>query len=258
MKKAWAFASLLFLFLNENAFSWTITIDHETGNTSQWTEIDPRDCVVSITTNAAGIRSGSYGLSCVCNNSEQIELRKTITSTITSGGNIWVRVYVKLVSGFDWGSGFHKGIRMVVYGSTAGGYAGIVGENIQLLNEQPSARYYSDPSTDWPVDDSWHCFEYAVTNRRTASEYHRVWFDGDLIIEANHQSSYDVGSISLFDYFNNYNTSGTMYIDDVIITNEQPSKQDADGNYMIGPDDWEESETPSASGITFSGVTIGQ
>jgi hypothetical protein len=150
--------AITLLCLPIQVWAWTITIGHETGTTGQWTEIDPKGCVVSITSNAAGVHSGSYGLSCVCTNSEQIELRKTITSNITSEGSIWVRAYVKLTTGFDWGTSFHKGIRMVRASATSGGHAGIVGDNIQMVNESPSGRYYSDPSTDWTGDNEWHCF----------------------------------------------------------------------------------------------------
>ena len=73
----------------------------------------------------------------------------------------------------------------------------------------------------------------------------RIWRNGVLIISDTKHATLPNKSSAAADtaLFMTYWNGGApqkqiQYIDDVVITSDEPSNGDADGNHMIGPSDW--------------------
>jgi len=227
--------------------AWNYDLNFEsgqiTGQADSWSSIDNvhgGQTIIDSTKANTGTHSSKSILSA---GSGELDLRKTI-NTLSQGQSIWIRVYLTHEPGFNWGpynsgSSIRKGIRL---GSPIGGdQIGPRSGNIEITTEDKvgtsQTRYNTGfPLSQFTVTDRWLSWEVACTNIGTADERYYAWFDGvNYLNVSNQHNTAAISSINFFDNFNDYMNAGTLYIDDVYITNETPAKQDVQGNYMIGP-----------------------
>lgn len=168
-------------------------------------------------------------------------------SSVTDGGEIWARVYYYFPTGFDFTcTPVNKILRLHVYasdGSTNRGhisiFSGSAGQ-VKYSNEVDATEPYTGESFG---TGSWDSYELYV-RFSTTSPISRIWKNGILIHEdTTHATLQSATDISTESYVMSYWNGGPdqdqySYHDDLYVTNEQPSNQDAAGNYMIGPTDW--------------------
>ena len=88
----------------------------------------------------------------------------------------------------------------------------------------------------------WETYEvYIKFHSQPGKAAYRVWQNGKMIYENTTQKTLSTPTSfsehsNIFTYWNGgAPQTQSMYIDDVLITNERPSCQDSNGNYMIGP-----------------------
>lgn len=201
----------------------------------------------------------------------------TYTSNVADGQEVWLRAYIYTPTGFDWDSANNvKQMRISpndgfgAYGhnshmSLAGG--------IQIQHEQ---FYSCDQNTDcdgagpWPTGGIteptgyWACHELYVKLSKGTSGIVRYWLDGTLRMnKTGVQTLYDVDGIyssqSIFFGTWNMNAGGVpttqyQYIDDIVITTDQPTTQDLSGYYMIGTGSYTPPADETAPEITSISV----
>lgn len=175
----------------------------------------------------------------------EVDLREAMPD-VGAGDNIWVRLYIKHAPGFDWGSynggsSIRKGIRVTRSGG--GSHIGPRGGILQYTTENQltgTGSYLSNWSlADW-YDNEWHAWEFSLQNISTDTEKAMAWMDGELILKTSfgdlHQDPDYLPFIEvrIFDTFNDAMNQGTLWMDDVFITNETPSQTDSEGNPIIG------------------------
>ncbi len=91
----------------------------------------------------------------------------------------------------------------------------------------------------------WHAYEQYVKFSSTAGKgVYRVWYDGRLIFEDKvtktlKSSKSVVDKIQLFTYWRGVaneqpDRTQSLYVDEVMITNEQPDTKDSKGNWFLG------------------------
>jgi hypothetical protein len=242
------------LLIPSVCFCWTQNLTFESGTT---TGSDAFTCVncnmahptaeSTICTATTGyVHSGTYALKNVIETGDyDVNNHKDLMGTIASGESIWIRLYVRFEAGFYRGNSFNKGLRFWM-SDGHGSYVGSVSNYFSLLTESPGVRYDSASITQQQFIDSgtgaWVRWEYCILNFSTASERHIVWVGTTMHINQVHESSPDSinGDFSLWDQFNDAlagnNPTGTVYVDDIVITNETPSNT-CDGYPCIGSSD---------------------
>ena len=159
-----------------------------------------------------------------------------------SSGNLWVRAYLYLPSGWKWGPSWVKHIR-TWYSNNSGTYLGFHSSGKPtLMTESPGARYDQNMGNDFNSvgDNTWHSYEYFVGNVGSSNQTHRVWVDGILILEQigiSPGAGSSITNIKIMDTWNDGTTQAqTCYYDDIVITTDTPTGRDSRGNPMIGPD----------------------
>jgi hypothetical protein len=191
------------------------------------------------------------------------------TTNATQGEEVWARAYYYLKSSWSWEcSPVVKVLRNHIYqqgGSNRGHislFSGTTG-NIVSSNEVAGTQD-NDIATKIHTDDTWVCLETYVKLGTGTDGIFRVWKDGILIVNETGVTTLGaatdyLGDVYFFTYWNGDPPQAQVaYIDDIIITNEQPANQDASGNYMIGPSDWGASTPPAGNivGGSIMGGTI--
>ena len=88
---------------------------------------------------------------------------------------------------------------------------------------------------------NWYALEmYVKFSSKPGQGIYRIWEDGNLIFEDKDTATFrNPTDVSTYVLIGNYwNGSGPKiqapYVDDVVITNQKPSRIDANGNPMIG------------------------
>lgn len=176
---------------------------------------------------------------------------------VESGGEVWYRAYVYYPSAWNWADTYKKIMRLRSNesGGASAGWLSIIsfaGGEIILSNE---VNPMSNPDALSGVDlllGEWQSLEIYVYVHATDGIV-RIWQNGVLAHEQTGAgtipSGGHVGGSIYASYWNApYSPSvQSEYVDDIIMTTDQPANQDADGNYMIGPTDW---------GGTSAGMTI--
>lgn len=179
-------------------------------------------------------------------------------NNVGENGELWYRVYIYLENEFDHSCDpVYKFMRFHI-DDTTDGYNSILITSNGRFELSYESTGYQDPfqlsgvTAQMPNTGGWHSVEFYLKLHHTPGQaVARAWIDGILVAEnlthANLNTSSGImdGSALLFTYWNDMNDpriypSKTQYawVDDIVITNESPSNQDANGNYMIGPIDW--------------------
>lgn len=257
--------SYIFLFLilpNNTVLAWTITDTFESGAVGQKTE--------STAVGAASVDAGVnavYFSSITHNSSAQsaaitwnyptasegwgyTNILYNYPSSVGDGGEIWFRTYVYLPTTWEFGTSQVKTMRIAMpagHLSIMRKYSDNLGNIFFLSNEISSY----DSSWQTPVQTisasdtlgEWVCLEI-YTKLSITNGIIRIWKNGVLFAEQIGDATMSAGSLAYRSQIEGiWNSPGTpqtqtTYWDDIVVTNEQPIKQDASGNYMIGPTDW--------------------
>ena len=167
------------------------------------------------------------------------------------GDEIWYRMWVYLQPGWNWGGG-SKGTRIHTRSSSGAneGYIDTYGYNdrFRVGSELNTKMFFENNGSKESLPSlptgSWECVElYVKFNATPGQGIYRIWRNGVLAFEDTQtytlrQSTSHSNLFFLFGYFNS-NWGGSpqtqsLWIDDVVITNQRPSNMDSHGNSFIG------------------------
>ncbi len=166
---------------------------------------------------------------------------------VYNGSQIWLRGYYYFDPGWQFNATHIKILTLRTH-DASDNLAG----NIRIVNVG-SRMYYSNSVIPYAnggdsieVDTganldvgSWQYIEIYL-NVSTSNPIVRMWKNGVLIMQDTSNPVIVTGGRVVYSGFmNTWNSPGspqvqTQYIDDVVVTTDQPSKQDSYGNYMIG------------------------
>lgn len=182
---------------------------------------------------------------------------------VLNGDALWTRAYYYFPAGWDWGdqsggsSPYRKILRfglLTSEGGYGGGYVGVIAywnepNDGEFLGGNELGNYgYANQfiGVNFPIGE-WFCLEQYVlfgTTNETARliiwlNETKVFDSADLSNAVDKKTMLDVtdhcGLIYFFTAWNGYvRTSQDAYIDNVVVTTDQPSKKDAGGFPMIG------------------------
>ncbi|HAR44471.1 MAG TPA: hypothetical protein DCS07_17875 [Bdellovibrionales bacterium] len=169
-------------------------------------------------------------------------------STVGNGTEVWARGYYYFASPWSWAnaSGGYRAIKLLRGIGTSNGFLSVFSDTngvIQLSNEPGDEQTYTSPdSPGAPLyeKDKWQCIEMYVKLSATQGAF-RIWKNGVLVQEdMNTKTLRNASDSATNAYFmSNWNDTvvqaQTMYMDDVVVTTDRPTKVDAKGNPMIGP-----------------------
>ena len=253
-----ATCTMLFsLLLSAQVHAWVITADFESGQLGQ---------------NAAGTDAFAYaGKLTVFDNTRAQSGKRSAKATIkegTDGWNdwggswrypkplqegdeLWYRVWLWIEPGWDWNVG-SKGTRFHTISAKGvnGGYLDNFFYNnaIRLGSEvSPTLFFNNGDDIDLPAmpKGSWQSFErYIKWHSVPGQAIDRVWINGVLVFEDKKTNTLrDSTSVAdfvfQFGFFDGVDTGGapntqTLWIDNIVMTNERPSETDKFGNSFIG------------------------
>ena len=180
--------------------------------------------------------------------------------TISEGGEAWWRVYIYFPEGFDFTCS--PVVKVLRFLATQNGHLSIfAGSNGEIIMSNEPTDHQED-SGEYFSTGTWQCVEFYVKASSISGQgAFRIWKDGILIYENTTFPTLAASGNSITDVFRvwtNWNGGSPQnqvaYIDDIVITNEQPSNVDASGNRMIGPTNWGNSDTAAPSNPT--GLTV--
>lgn len=187
-------------------------------------------------------------------------------SKLKEGDEIWFRAWVYYPTNFDFSSSSSEGMKfMRIHVASANGdnegyhhnyikdggnkgklfiggeVRGNDGKTIFDNKSKAQLRGTSDAGIVQISLGQWHSYEQYVRFDSTPGKgIRRTWFDGQLVMEDKKTATLgSPGSYSDFIYIWTYWNGGapktqTAYIDDVIITSDQPNNTDSKGNPFIG------------------------
>lgn len=187
---------------------------------------------------------------------------------IYAGGEVWTRWYQWIPTDWVWSESFNKVFRYPTVTTSD------AGEGALGIGDGWGGVYYGNEPTDHRSSDftsmtkgQWQCFEVYHKISMTAPIV-RVWRDGVLVFENTTWISLRTSTnrLTQAEFYGTINCPGisvyqSMWIDDIIITNETPSGRDVQGNPMIGtggyvpPSDTDPPQLISAS-IGTNGTTV--
>lgn len=189
------------------------------------------------------------------------------TSTISTGGEIWGRMYLWIPDGTGWNwtcDPFVKVFRLAhVYqaGGAHRGYISIFGDtdgNMVLSNELDGQSNHERSAAVTYTRGEWQSIEIYIKFSPTAGIV-RIWKNGVLAREETNyrtlaaDTDYASGSL-IWTYWNGGHPQDQYaWVDDIIITTDTPSGRDAAGNPMIGPHGWGGVVGGRLSGSLFGG-----
>lgn len=189
-------------------------------------------------------------------------------SALKKGDQIWFRVRTYMPSGFNYdsnGEGGHlKFLR--IHTQSAGGenegyndwYINPRGTDIshKFIFEGEQMWYDMVPTSFQPQYDVWESYEFYVKLddvpvSKGGQGRVRAWKNGKLLADiTNRKTLYSPSSVSdrthMFTYWNGGSPkTQKMYVDDVVLTSDQPSHRDANGFYCVGTEETATGQSPS-------------
>lgn len=257
--------------LSMNAIAWTKELNFNDGTAGQKAE-NSSDSFDS----AAGLSFYSTAQSAEGGMSAELNIRAGETAfglwggiishptKLRKGDEIWVRVKTYMPEGFDYGSysagGRLKFLRVHTKSDSVGNY----GYNDWYISGKNSSevfgfiyegeQYWSwfGSNADRPVLGKWETYEMYlkfddVPVSKGGQARIRVWKNGKLLKDITdrktlvNSSAYAEGTY-LFTYWNGgAPKTQKMWVDDIVVTSDRPSRRDAQGNPFVG------------TGVGFSG-----
>lgn len=259
---------LVSIFFSSHAFAWTITADFEEGKIGDKAESPSTDAFHIVaghsqyasTPALSGSQSGSVTATAGNTGFGVWGGGFNFPSNLKQGDQIWFRINVLYPEGWDFScDGCRQGMKfMRIHTATSGGsnegfYNTLIkgsstGGLITADSEVLGSEFWINNGNGDVFDKGtpvirgkWHTYEQYVKWSSVPGEgIYRIWQDGNLIFEdlktATLRSSTSISDyIYLYTYWNNgAPRTQTSYVDDVVVTNEVPSKKDANGNPYIG------------------------
>jgi len=247
----------ILLMTTSNSFAWTFTADFEQGSIGQeaqgpsgLTDAFSKTLYSDEKANT-GAKSAKVNFIKGSNAWEVSGGSVVFPSTIGEGGELWARGYFYFEPGFDFTCNPVIKIFRIARVKTAGGshlgYLSIFSNSrgeILLSNEVDNDGITSEYKTGYYFTiGAWQSIEMYV-KFSTTNPILRIWKNGILIIEKTDyktlRNSTDIADFGLlYSYWNGGSPKDQIaYNDDIVFTTEQPTNQDAQGNYMIGPIGW--------------------
>lgn len=258
--KATILALLLTLFVSTQAQAWKRISDFEGGTVGEKANTHPSGS------------DGAYALT-VFSDEKALSGNKSAKATVTKGSTghlewgvryelpdltegdeLWYRAWLYFPSDFvynpDHGA---KGLRVRVYsnsGSSEGYYNIYPNASGITIHQGVDGPAFSDNNANKkfsPALKNWEALEIYIKFSATPGKgIYRVWRNGNLLFEDKKTKTLGASNSKakeafIFRLWSNYDSPVTQsnYIDDVILTNEQPSTRDAYGNPFIGTGDIE-------------------
>ena len=213
------------------ASAWTTTMDFE--SSIGFSEYG------NVTLSTAEKSSGSQSARFTFDTGDDVVgyARYTFPAPLAEGTEIWIRYYLKFASNWQWSNTYVKFMRLL---STDGhmGFGGGFGNSLYISNEvhEPNPEFLASGSV---TPGQWQCLEIYYKISSTAPVI-RSWINGELQVNTTAYRTFDANTFSLAEWFYIWNSPYPpqlqyAYVDDVVITNEQPTARDSSGYYMIGP-----------------------
>ena len=179
------------------------------------------------------------------------------------GDQIWYRVWLYVPQDFDFTCYCTEGPKFMRIHTAAPNGNNEGYWNLHLLTTgitiatSVTQDFYDNHPYPWydirkingKVDKgSWHAYEQYIRFSATPGQgIYRAWYDGKLIFEDTitqtlRSSNSIVDKVQLFTYWRGTpqeqpKKTQSLYVDSIIITNEQPDSKDANGNPYIGVGD---------------------
>jgi hypothetical protein len=255
-----------FVFAPALCLGWTYAVGFENGQVTGAGGLNEVGSMVYYSGNPDYARSGSgaarfhYGY---CTSGYEARGVGYFPGTVSSGGEIWMRAYYNFGGGdgWSWASGCSSNAdRIKVFRvKTGSGMISILTNSYgQVLPSNEIAGTSENPVHQSPQNEigglsaadatlptnQWVCVEQYVYFHPT-SGIHRIWINGKLVYQDSNVATYRSGAADLFFLMSTWNqgqkvfgpgTTMNLYIDDIRITTDRPSRVDSYGNPMIGPD----------------------
>lgn len=257
------FLSIFFVLISPNVFSWTITSNFESGNTGDLAQgndgfseafsqsVLSKEYVLEGTQSMkSSITNGSTGFG------DWGGLWRLPTA-LRENDEFWFRVWALFPNGFDFSCNCSEGVKFMRArtASSSGAHEGyqnyfLSTQGMVVATSVNTNEFYDRYS--YPFEDirgigdnieegTWHAYEmYLKLSGTPGQGIFRAWQDGKLVFEDTNtatlrSSSSKLTQASIWTFWNNNAPkSQSAFVDNVIITSERPSKQDADGNFFIG------------------------
>ena len=255
---------------NVRAWTWTATFEDGVSGTRAYGTTGFNGVETGTRTYFSDAIAHTGSQSCLFSWLEDDEGYSTCTghavypSPVDEGYGIWIRAYYYFDSPWDWTTNGTKivrthnrnadtshGLYNSIFSRGSGADDAPIRESSEpaVVDEETSSGYYFDR-------DVWQCIEMYVYNSSVVGNgIIRFWKNGVLILEdaGDDRTMLAAGGDTDFAFFMSTWNGGPvqnqlMYIDDIVITSNTPSNQDAYGNYMIGPTDWGSGTSISSPG----------
>jgi len=176
-------------------------------------------------------------------------------SHLKEGDELWYRVMAYFPTGWSFScGGCTEGVKFmrIHTASSNGSNEGYIGTLISPYdpNKLKIGTEVNPSHFDWPDPlgpvierNRWHAFEIYIkfsSDKSHPNGIYRAWVDGKMVYEnTSYPSLVSDSSYSdlayLFTYWNNgAPKTQTAFVDEIILTNETPSRRDSNGNPYIG------------------------
>ena len=271
--KSTIFTILLSLFISTQAHAWVFKFDAEGGtvgqraNGSAGFSYAGTDCTFDNSEKHSGNKSfrcrlptGSHG------ETSKWELAQS-TPHVSVGDEIWFRTWVKVPADFQWspdragtkfmrlqtfsGNGATKlyinaynktnGILVENWAPGVNNFYGTLGvsSSSTVVNDSPRLGYSSGVANGWEAVEVYVKVGGAGQGIFRSWRNGKLWFEDKLNATTQDSGGYIQGATLFGHYSNASNEAGSpkdqsIWVDDVVITNERPSNTDSKGNPYTG------------------------
>lgn len=258
--------ALIFL-LPVNAFSWTKTATFESGTVGNVASgTSGFDYAGSATVYSTGqVYSGTKSTAITYTAGDEgwtkAHGEMYYSSSVTNGGNIWMRAYFWFPNSWNWSADpVVKIMRIARVTTSSGGHIGWLSILANSEGDIVLSNEIADVQTSTGVTftkGAWQSIEIQI-RFSTSTPIFRIWKNGVLIANNTTNRTIDATTNIAEEAYLHSNWNGgspatqTSYMDDIVMTTDTPSNVDSSGNPMIGPADW----TGGGGGGTTTGTPI--
>lgn len=249
------FITLFSLLFSAQTYGWVISADFENGTIGEKAKgTDAFDGAKSLTVfdNTRAVSGSQSAKATITEGSDGWTEWGGVwnfRSYLHEGDELWYRFWVWLEPDWGWNKG-SKGSRIHTMSSTGvneGYHDTLVYDNTLRVGSEVSPRLFTDNNGQNQYlaaipRGSWQCIEiYIKFHSVPGKAIERVWRNGELVFEDTKtntlRSSSSYSNLAfLFGYFDEAGAPHTqsLWIDNVVLTNQRPDKTDSHGNPFIG------------------------
>lgn len=252
---------LLFFVLATPVESWTVSFDFESGTDGEFCGLESGgSSIISSVQSYGGTKSCQFSIGEGKTGFGQWGGGITYPENLNRGDELWLRLNTYFPDGFDYNS-YGEGLRLkFLRFHTASANGANEGYNDWYItgahpgDSTPFKWIYEGEqrwvdvgnNTDKIRRRAWETYEMYVRfdNVSVADggmATIRLWKNGRLIADINNRKTLSASTtISDYTYIFTYWNGGSpktqsMYVDNIILTSDRPTRQDSSGNFFIGP-----------------------